>query len=89
MAMITANDLKTKGLPHIETLLQSAQEVIISVRGKPSYVVMDIAHYERLREQELEAVWLQVREDVAAGRYQVESAEAHVARIQAEIQNGL
>ena len=34
MAVVTANDLKTKGISDIERLLQSEQEVMISVRGK-------------------------------------------------------
>ncbi|MCX6031886.1 MAG: type II toxin-antitoxin system prevent-host-death family antitoxin [Chloroflexi bacterium] len=46
MAVVTANDLKTKGISDIERILQDAQEVVISVRGKPRYVVMDLAHYE-------------------------------------------
>ena len=65
MTVVTANDLKTKGISDIERLLRDAQEVIISVRGKPSYVVMDIAHYDHLRECEIAAAWSQVREDVA------------------------
>ena len=89
MTVITANDLKTKGLSNIEELLQSAEEIIISVRGKPRYVVLGIEQYERLREQELEAAWFQAREDVAAGRCRGESAGAHIARLQAEIDDAL
>lgn len=89
MTVITANELKTKGLSNIEELLQNAEEIIISVRGKPRYVVLDIQQYERLREQELEAAWFQAREDVAAGRYRKESADGHMARLQAEIDHGL
>jgi prevent-host-death family protein len=89
MTVITANDLKTKGLSNIEELLQSAEEIIISVRGKPRYVVLDIQQYERLREQELEAAWFQAREDVAAGRYRKESADAHMARLRGEIDDGV
>jgi len=47
--------------------------------------VMDIAQYEFLREQELEAAWFQTREDVAAGRYRQESAEDHIIRVRAEL----
>ena len=46
MTVVTANDLKTKGISDIERALQDAQEVVISVRGKPRYVVMDITHYD-------------------------------------------
>jgi prevent-host-death family protein len=89
MAVVTANDLKTKGVSDIERLLQDAQEVVISVRGKPRYVVMDIAHYDFLRECELLAAWAQTRDDLAAGRYRRESADSHMARIEGELADGL
>ena len=89
MTVITANELKTKGLSNIDDLLQDAQEVIISVRGKPRYVVMDIEQYELLRERELEAVWFQARAEVAAGRFRRENAADHGARLQAGIDDAL
>jgi PHD/YefM family antitoxin component YafN of YafNO toxin-antitoxin module len=89
MTILTANDLKVQGVSGIEKLLQNEQEVVISVRGKPRYVVMEIAQYEHLRERELEAAWFQTREDVAAGRYRQESAEQHLIRVQAELNDGL
>ena len=89
MTVVTANELKTKGIASIEQLLQDAQEVIISVRGKPRYVVMDIAHFDYLRERELEAAWAESRADVAAGRYRQESAEDHIARLKAELNDEL
>lgn len=89
MPVVTANDLKTKGVSDIERLLQDAQEVVISVRGKPRYVVMDIAHYDFLRECEIAAAWAQTRADLAAGRYRSESADEHSARVEAELANGI
>lgn len=89
MTTLTANDLKVKGVTGIEELLQNEQEVVISVRGKPRYVVMDIAQYELLRERELEAAWFQSREDVTAGRYRQESAQEHLSRVQAELSDEL
>ncbi len=89
MTVVTANDLKTKGISDIERILQDAQEVVVSVRGKPRYVVMDIVHYDFLRECEIAAALVQAREDVAAGRYRQESADAHVARITGELTDAL
>lgn len=89
MAIVTANDLKTKGISDIERLLQSEQEVVISVRGKSRYVVMDIAHYEFLRECEILVAWQQTREDVVAGRFRSERADAHMARVQDELADAL
>jgi hypothetical protein len=53
------------------------------VRGKDRYVVMEVAQYHYLRECELDAALAQSQADVAAGRYVVESAQQHVARLDA------
>lgn len=41
MIVVTANDLKTKGVSVFEAGLLKDEEVIISVRGIDTYVVMD------------------------------------------------
>ena len=89
MTVLTANDLKTKGVSDIERLLQEASEVVISVRGKPCYVVMNIAHYDYLRECEIAAAWAQSRADMAAGRFRREGAEAHRARVEDELADAI
>ena len=48
---------------------------------------MDIAHHQYLRECELEAALNQSRADVAAGRALQESAEAHLERLDALLNN--
>ena len=85
MSTITANDLKTKGISALETALEDQDEAIISVRGKPRFVVMDIAHYEQLREAEIHAAWQEARAAADKGDYVVEAAEEHIARIQREL----
>lgn len=89
MTVVTANDLKTKGVSSVESLLATEKEVVISVRGEPRYVIMDIAQYDHLRECEIEAAWLQTQADIAAGNYRRESAEEHIARISAELEDEL
>lgn len=84
MAHITANDLKTRGIAAIESSLAGGRsEAIVSVRGADRYVVMDLAHYQHLRECELEAALAESRDDIAAGRFVVESPAQHVGRLQA------
>lgn len=83
MSHLSANDLKTGGIAAIESALASQPEVIISVRGKERFVVMEVAHYHYLRECELDAALAQSRADVAAGRFVVESAQAHGERLDA------
>lgn len=84
MPVITANDLKTQGVSAIEKALEAGDETTISVRGKPRFVVMDVAHYDRLREAEIYAAWQEARAAVAAGDFVAESAEAHIARLEKE-----
>ena len=83
MSQLTANDLKTRGVAAIESLLATRPEAMISVRGRERFVVMDVAHYHYLRECELDAALAQSQADVAAGRFVVESAAAHMVRLEA------
>lgn len=83
MPALTANDLKTRGITAIEESLAHGPEAVISVRGKDRFVVMEVAQYHYLRECELDAALAQSRSDEAAGRYVVESAEAHMKRLEA------
>ena len=85
MMNIAANDLKIQGVASIEAVLKHQLEAIITVRGQKRYVVMDIEHYEHLRECELEAAFQHVQADLAAGRYVRETAEQHIKRLRNEL----
>ena len=79
--MITANDLKTKGIACLEESLANQPEAMITVRGKESFVVMKIEHYHYLREMELEAALYEAQQDLAAGRFSKNNIDQHVAEI--------
>ncbi len=81
MNNITANQLKTEGIAAIERHLAVDREVIVTVRGKERFVVMDMQQYNYLRECELEAALHEVRADHEAGRFITESVEKHIQRI--------
>lgn len=81
MGTIAANDLKTRGVATISEQLAKEPEAIITVRGKKSYVVMGIEHYQYLRECELEAALLEAKADVEAGRVVVENVADHIKRL--------
>lgn len=82
MNNISANDLKIKGVSAIQTVLNEQTEAVISVRGKQRFVVMDIEHYQYLRECELSAAIIESKADISAGRFIKESAEEHLARLE-------
>ncbi|MBS0587289.1 MAG: type II toxin-antitoxin system Phd/YefM family antitoxin [Proteobacteria bacterium] len=76
--MITANDLKTKGIACVEESLTDKTEDIITVRGKECYVVMKIEQYHYLREMELEAALHEARRDMASGQFSKDAVDQHV-----------
>lgn len=81
MTIITANDLKTKGIASLEQGLKDDLEAMITVRGKEQFVVMRIEQYHHLREMELEAALTETRKDLQSGKYEKESVADHVSRI--------
>ncbi len=79
--IVTANDLKVKGVSIIDKIASETGEAIISVRGKHKYVVLPMREYNQLREYELDAAIKESKVDIAAGRVFNESIEDHVKRI--------
>lgn len=82
VSSIPANDLKTRGVSAIARALDEVQEAMISVRGKDRYVVMGIEQYRYLRESELAAALAESQADLDAGRYVMESVDAHLKRLE-------
>lgn len=82
---ISANELKTKGVSAIEEHLGETGEVVITVRGKERFVVMDMEYYNYLRECELEAALNQTQAEVKAGDFVSESVDDHIQRITNDI----
>ncbi len=79
--IVTANELKRKGISYISSLLEKFENVFISVRGKKKYVILKIEDYERLKELELENAIREADRDLREGKYVVETAEEHFKRL--------
>lgn len=85
MNTVTANELKTRGISAVEDLLETEEEVIISVRGVAKYVLMGLEKYAKLRESELDMAIKEARADYEAGRVVTESVDDHITRVTDEI----
>jgi hypothetical protein len=85
VSILTANELKTRGISAVESHLKEDEEVIISVRGNNRYVVMEIQKYTRLREYELAGALQEAKADVEAGRYTTESIAEHMKQVAGEL----
>jgi PHD/YefM family antitoxin component YafN of YafNO toxin-antitoxin module len=79
--IVTANELKTKGIARIDEITSKGDEAIISVRGKQRYVVLTVEQYNYFRECELEAAIVETHRDLDRGDTIQESVEAHMQRI--------
>ncbi len=79
--IISANEVKRRGVSILEKYLKKGEEIYITVRGKKKFVVLPVEEYERLKEAELESFIRQAEEDYKEGRYIVESAEEHFKRL--------
>ncbi len=79
--IITANELKTKGVKAIEKKLEEDERVLLTVRGKAKYVVMSVEEYDKMREAELDLAIIQINKEIEEGKYTIETAEEHVKRL--------
>ena len=79
--IITANNLKTKGVTILDEVTAHNKEAIITVRGKSRYVVLSIEEYNHMREYELEAAIKESIVDINNGRILDETIEDHMKRI--------
>jgi len=85
--IISANELKTKGVSLLDNLLSTLDEVLISVRGKNKYVVVDMARYEYLRECELEQAFREVQADIKNGKSKTMTAAEHIKELEDALQD--
>ncbi|GAB6069501.1 hypothetical protein JCM30760_05980 [Thiomicrorhabdus hydrogeniphila] len=79
--IIAANEIKTKGVSLFGKVLDKADELIINVRGKNKYVVLDIERYNEFRQNELELAHFKVMQDIQEGRYKKQTSADHVKEL--------
>ena len=79
--IITANDLKTRGVSAIDMVVEESEEAVVTVRGKSTYVVIPIEKYNYYRECELEAAINETLKELEQGKYVAETVYEHIKRI--------
>jgi hypothetical protein len=85
MVSITANLLKTKGVSALDPAINENKAVVITVRGRDRYVVMDFETYNHLRECELQAAIAEVRTELESGEVFKDTVDRHIRRIRNEL----
>ena len=79
--VISANEVKTKGVSFFEKVLQKSDEIIINVRGKNKYVVFDMERYNEFRQNELDLAHMKAMQEIKRGKYKVQTASEHVKEL--------
>lgn len=79
--IVSANDIKIKGVTLLDKLFESVSEVIINVRGKNKYVVIDIERYKNLRTLELDRLYDETINEIKEGRFKTQSVEEHLSEL--------
>ena len=82
---ISANEIKQRGVSFFDTLFDKFDELIINVRGKDKYVVLDIKRYKEFRASELDLAYMQTMQDIEQGKYKRQSAKEYIAELQDEL----
>lgn len=85
--VVTANEVKQKGVSLFDSLLAKAEEVFINVRGKEKFVVVEIERYKELRALELDRAYLDALSDIENGNAKVVTASDHINELKNAIQN--
>ena len=67
--IISASEIKKHGVSIFDKLFEKVDSIVVNVRGKNRYVVMDIDRYNELREYELQKAYEEVIEDIKNGDY--------------------
>ena len=82
---VTANDVKQRGVSIFGELLEKFDEIVIGVRGKKKYVVMDIERYKILRTLELDDAYREVMQEVERGAYKTQTAQEHLQSLKDDL----
>mgnify|MGYP002639621362 FL=1 len=82
---ISANEVKTKGVTLFSNLLEKFDELIINVRGKDKFAVIDIERYKELRANELDLAYIQTMQDIDNGKYKTQTAKEHIQDLMNEL----
>ncbi len=79
--IINASEIKKHGVSIFDKLFEKVDSIVVNVRGKNRYVVMDIDRYNELREYELQKAYEEVMEDIKRGDYKTVSAKEHISEL--------
>lgn len=82
---ITANEVKKNGVSIFGKMLEKFDELIINVRGKDKFVVIDIERYKEFRAYELDISYMKAMQDIKEGKFKTQTADEHIEELMDEL----
>ena len=70
--------MKTNGVSIFGKILDKFDELVINVRGKDKFVVIDIERYKEFRANELDVAYMKAMKDIEEGKFKTQSADEHI-----------
>ena len=83
--IITANELKIKGVNILSDNVIQNNTAVITVHGKKKYMILDVAYYEYLQECELERAINDSKNDIQNGDFKEMTAKEHINQLKNEL----
>ncbi len=87
--MLNVVDLRNRGVKAIEEEIKANGTAILSYRGKPKYVIIEVNEYERLRDLELMWAYLKAEEDIAKGNVEIVKTDEELENHLNELKNSI
>jgi prevent-host-death family protein len=84
MGIVSADEVKRRGISALAAVVEDEGEAVITVRGKSRFVVMTVEKYHRLRQVELADAVREARADYKAGRVYKDTVKEHLRRVKKE-----
>lgn len=84
--VLSLQQLKRTGFAKLKQMFEDDSDIIVQERGRDACVLVDINHYNYLRECELEMAVQKARQEIKNGKYSV-GVEDHIQKIEKSIKN--
>lgn len=79
--ILSLQDLKRTGFAKLRQMFSNEPDIIIQERGRDACVLVDIEHYNYLRQCELEIALITAKKEISQGKY-VEGTNKHIEHLE-------
>ncbi len=79
--ILSLQDLKRTGFAKLKQMFSNEPDILIQERGRDACVLVNIEHYNYLRQCELEIALINAKKEITEGKYS-EGADQHIGYLE-------